>query len=207
MTRGDAQLLAHQIDTGHHFRHGMFDLDPRIHLNEVKTPVFIEEFERTGAAIADVDARIHTDLADFGTLLGSDAVGGGLFDHFLMAALHRTVALTQMDGMTLTVRKHLDLNVARVFKEFFHVDHVIAEGGLGLGLRGLDGIDQCRCRVHHAHATTATTTGGFDDDGITDLLGDAMSLGFVIAQGATATGHARYTGGLHGTNRFDLVAH
>src|SRR5205814_9140873 len=35
LTRGDADLLAHQVDARDHLGDGVLDLDPRVHLDEV----------------------------------------------------------------------------------------------------------------------------------------------------------------------------
>jgi hypothetical protein len=39
-----------------------------------------------------------------------------------VAALHRAVALAQVDRVAVAVGQHLDLDVARVLQEFLHVD-------------------------------------------------------------------------------------
>ena len=63
-----------------------------------------------------------------------DAGRRRFLDHLLVAALHRAVAFAEVDRVALAVGQHLDLDVARVLEEFLHVDHVVAERGLGFGL-------------------------------------------------------------------------
>jgi hypothetical protein len=130
-----------------------------------------------------------------------------LLDHLLVAALHGAVALAQVDGVALAVGQHLDLDVARVLQEFLHVDHVVAERGLGLGLRGLDGGHQRRRLAHDAHAAPAAAAGGLDDHRVADLLAEAQALGLVVADRAAGARHAGHAGVLHGADRLDLVAH
>ena len=60
-----------------------------------------------------------------------------LLPDLLVAALQRAVALAEMDGLAGAVAEHLDLDVARLLEIFLDVDGVVAEGGLGLGARGL----------------------------------------------------------------------
>ena len=55
-----------------------------------------------------------------------------------MAALHRAIALAEMDGIALAIGQHLDFHMARIFQKFFHVDHVVVERGLGFLLSGGD---------------------------------------------------------------------
>ena len=57
-----------------------------------------------------------------------------------MAALHGAVTFTQVHGMTGTVRQDLNLDVARVIQEFFHVDGGIVESGTGLGAGQVDRV-------------------------------------------------------------------
>src|SRR6266702_3864835 len=55
LTAGKPDHLAHEVDAGDHLRHGMLDLDARVHLQEVEfvTAVVVEIFERSGTAIVD----------------------------------------------------------------------------------------------------------------------------------------------------------
>src|SRR5690348_386102 len=207
LAAGDQQLLAHQVHAGDEFGHRVLDLDAGVHLDEVEAAVLEQELERAGAAVADADAGIHADLADLCAQLRRDARRRSLFDHFLVAALHRAIAFAQVDRIALAVGQHLDLHVARVLQEFLHVHHVVAEGRLGLLLRHGDGIAQVRLGAHHAHAAPAAAAGRLDDDRIADVAGDADVFLDAVAQRATRAGHARHAGGLHRLDRLDLVAH
>src|SRR5207245_8667791 len=95
---------------------------------------FIEEFECTGAAIADLAARFGGALADSQYRTGRDARRARFLDDFLMAALHRAIALEQVDRVLVLVGKHLDLDMARIGEKLFEVDGRVAERGLRLGL-------------------------------------------------------------------------
>jgi hypothetical protein len=52
---GHADLFLHDVDAGDQFGHRVFDLDPRVHFDEIELAVFVEEFEGAGATV--VDAR------------------------------------------------------------------------------------------------------------------------------------------------------
>ena len=86
-----------------------------------------------------------------------------------MAALHGAIAFAQMDGVAVFVGQHLNLYVARVAEEFFHVDHGVAEGRGRLALGQLHGLDQVRFGMHHAHAAPAATTRRLDDHRVADV--------------------------------------
>ena len=54
LSRGDADLRAHQIDARHHLGDGMLHLDAGIDFNEVEIALFIhQEFDRSRVAVAD----------------------------------------------------------------------------------------------------------------------------------------------------------
>src|SRR5690606_6098546 len=174
---------------------------------EVEAAVLVQELERARAAVADADAGLGADLADLGALLGGDARRRRFLDHLLVAALHRAVALAQVDGVALAIGQHLDLHVARILQVLLHVDLAVAEGGLGLGLGGLDGGLQRGLGVDHAHAAAAAAAGGLDDHRVADLAGDPGVGDDVVAQRAAGAGHAGHARGLHRADRLHLVAH
>ena len=61
---------------------------------------------------------------------------GRFLDELLMPALDRALALPEVDEVAVGVAEHLDLDVPRLFHEFFDEDPVVAEGCLGLGAAG-----------------------------------------------------------------------
>ena len=61
--RGDGQLLLDDIDAGHHLGHGMFDLQPGVHLQEVEVARAIEqELDGAGVAVAHRLCGAHRHL-------------------------------------------------------------------------------------------------------------------------------------------------
>src|SRR3546814_18579519 len=91
----------------------MFDLDARVHLDEIETAIFVQEFEGAGAAVADAFARLDAETADFGALFVGDARRRRFLDDFLVAALHRAIAFAEMAGIALTIGQPMELDVAR----------------------------------------------------------------------------------------------
>src|SRR3546814_3022835 len=84
----------------------MLDLHAGVHLDEVEAPVLVQELERAGAAVADAHAGFGADLADLGPLFVGDAGRGRFLHDLLVAALHRTVALAQVDRVALRSEEH-----------------------------------------------------------------------------------------------------
>ena len=62
--RGDADLLLNDIDTGHHLGDRMLDLNARVHLDEKKLAVLVQEFERACTAVAELAAGLNTAFPD-----------------------------------------------------------------------------------------------------------------------------------------------
>src|SRR5690606_41035180 len=119
-------------------------------------------------AIADAAARLDAQLAHLAALRFGDAGRRRFLDDLLVTALHRAVALAQMDRVAVAVREHLKLDVPRMVEEFLHVDLVVAEGGTRLVARDRDRIQQGGLAVHDAHASAAPAAGRFDDHGIAE---------------------------------------
>jgi hypothetical protein len=59
-----------------------------------------------------------------------------------MAALQRTIALAEMNGVALTIAEHLQFNMPRLFEIFFQINSIVAERGFRFGLRGLNRVDE-----------------------------------------------------------------
>jgi hypothetical protein len=53
-------------------------------------------------------------------------------DDFLVAPLHRAVALEQVYDIAVRVAENLNLDVTRALDEFLEIDLIVAECGLGL---------------------------------------------------------------------------
>src|SRR5678815_3036894 len=98
LPRGDADLLLHQIDPGEHLGDRMLDLDSGIHLHEIERSVLVEEhLDRAGADVVDRLRAGDCGVAHRLSELGRHGGARRLFDQLLMAALHRAIALTQVD--------------------------------------------------------------------------------------------------------------
>ena len=123
-----------------------------------------------------------------------------------MAPLQGAVALAQMDGVALAVAEHLNLDVARLRQVLLEVDAVVAEGGLGLRARRLDGDVQVLGRARDLHAAPAAAGRGLDQHGEAHLLGDLHRLR-LVGDGAVRARHDRNAEPLGRLLGLDLVAH
>ena len=134
--RGDADLLAHEVEAGDHLGHGMLDLEARVHLDEIELAVLVEEFDGADAEIAELAHRAGDDAPISARAAALRAGEGASSQDLLVAALQRAVALAEMDDVAVAVGEHLDFDVARLLEIFLDVDGVVAERGLGFGAGG-----------------------------------------------------------------------
>ncbi len=171
---GDPDLRLDDVDAGHLLGDGVLDLDARIDLDEV-------EFAGVG---------IHQELdgAGAGIVRGvgdGDGVGGQLLplpgveigrgralDDLLVAALHRAVALEEMDDRAVLVGEDLHLDMAGALDQLLEIDLVAAEGGLGLAPRRVDVVEETGLVADHPHAAAAAAPRRLEHQRVADLGGE-----------------------------------
>src|SRR5260370_9247893 len=76
----------------------------------------------------------------------------------------------------MLVAQHLEFNVARMFKEFFHVDVRRAKGLLRFAPLRLVRGQQLVLSAHNTHSTAAATGGPLPNQRIPDTSGFARKL-------------------------------
>ena len=207
LARSHHDLGLDDVNAGDPLRDRVLDLHAGVHLNEIELAVFVQKLERARTAVTDLLDGRHTALADLFDELARNAWCRRFFNDFLVAALHGAVALAQPDRILVLVGHDLNLDVARVLQELFHVDRRVAEGRTGFGLGGLHRMNQRRLGVHHAHAAPTAAARRLDDHRVADGLGRALDDDRVIGQSAFGAGHAGHAGLDHGLLGRDLVAH
>jgi hypothetical protein len=115
----DLDLHPHEVEPGDHLRHRVLHLQARVHLEEVEiAPRVHEELDRAGAAVAHGLRRAHGHLAHRRAQPLVENAARALLDDLLLAALHRALALPEVDGVPVLVGEHLDLDVARLVENF-----------------------------------------------------------------------------------------
>src|SRR5208337_4012044 len=202
----DLDLLVDDVDAGDHLGHRMFDLDARVHLDEVELALLVEKLDRPGADVAELRHGAGHHAADLFALFGVERGGGAFLPHFLVTALQRAVALSEVDGAALSVAEHLELDVARLGEVFFQVERVVAESVLGFDPCGAQRVAQLVRVGRDLHAAPSASGGRLDDDRIADLASDLQRFRFV-ADRAVRPGNAGDAEPRRGAPRLDLVAH
>ena len=123
-----AQLPFDQISASNHFRYWMLDLQARIHFHEIETAVLIgNELHRTGTDITDRLRSSDSGFTHRATALCRHAGCWRFFEYFLMAALHRAIALEQIHALPMTVGEDLNFNVAWPAQILFDQHAVVAK--------------------------------------------------------------------------------
>src|SRR5581483_4933951 len=134
----DQDLALYQINVCDHLSDGMFNLDARVHLDEVELAVLVhQKFDGAGVDVADVGERAAEHLADFFAELWRDLRGRGFFEQLLMAALNTALALTQTGNGAVLVGENLEFDVAGMLDVLLHVKVAVAKRSGCFGLRGI----------------------------------------------------------------------
>ncbi len=123
-----------------------------------------------------------------------------------MAALQRTVALVEMNGVAVPVCKDLHLNMARRVDIFLDQDALVAESGLGLAHGGAKCSVEIGMLVDAAHALAAAAGDRLDQNRIADLIGFLLEE-FRLLHLAMETRHHRHAGLFHQRLGAILQAH
>ena len=183
----------------------MFDLDPRVHLDEVELAAGIdEELERTDVAVAASDRGIDRAARDLLAQLLADRRGRRLLDHLLIAALDRAFTLSEADAAPVLVDGDLRFDVTHALEAALDVEARVTEGRLGLRARLVPQPLKLLRSGHLAHAATAAAGARLQHHRITDGLRDAQRLGHRLDRTVGTRDH-RQAELLHRVARRDLV--
>ena len=177
LARGDPDLLAHEIEAGDQLGHRVLDLEARVHLHEVEAAVGVEQvLHRADVRVADrLDRLDRRGLHLLARRLGQRGARR-LFDHLLVAALDRALALAEVRVVAVLVADDLDLDVARLLAVPLHEHLGIAERGLRLGAAHRPRLEQLLLLVDDLHAATTAAGARLEDHGEADALGRLEQL-------------------------------
>ncbi len=205
-TRRDADLFAHDIDAGNHLGHRMFDLEARVHFDEIKFLVLVQKFHGAGIAVAQRGDGIAHEFADFRPLDGIERRRPRFLQHLLVVSLQRAVAFTKMDRIAVIIGEHLHLDMARPGEILFQVNRIAAEMDLGLVAGKGNRFAETGRAFHDLHAASAAAGRRLDQHRVADVFGKAE--GFLdISQRVVGSRHHGYAEFLHLRLRRQLVAH
>ena len=156
-----------QIEVGAGLGHRMFYLQPRVDLHECKFTgvTVVQKLDRTRIAVAGFQAKPGRRGFDAVLLLGGQYRRRGFLDQLLITALHRTVAYADRPYVTVGIRNHLDLDMARALDQALHEHRAVAETLQRFRARGRVSLVELVHGTHRAYAPAAAAGGGFDHQG------------------------------------------
>src|SRR6267378_934367 len=185
----------------------MLNLDAGVHFHEVERLVLVEQhLDGAGADVVDRLRALHRRVAHSVAQILVERGTRSFLDELLVTALHRAIALSQMDDVAVTITHDLELDVPRAVQILLDVDLAVAERGKRFGARELEGAPEIVGVGRDAHSLAAATGRGLDDHGEANLARKLES--FVgILYGARGAGNDRDLDVLHRFPRGRLVAH
>ena len=207
MAVGQQDLAADHVDAGDHLGDGVLDLDARIDLDEVEAPAVDvdQELHRAGRAIAHRSAQTDRGVADpLSDLLGEVRARRNL-DHLLVTALHRAVALPEMDEVAVRVAENLHFDVLGPRDVALEEDVGLTERRRGFAPRLGDLLGQVPGPLDRPDPAAAAAKAGLDHQRVSDPLSDGRDV-IVLAEGRLGAGHRRHADRMREPPRGDFVA-
>ena len=149
----------------------MLDLEPSIDFQEIEVAVLIQQ-ELDGSGIGVTGGLRHCDgrLGQPCPKRGTDNRGRRLLDHFLVAALNRTLAFDERTHVAVMVGEDLNLDVTGAQQATLEIERRVAECGGGFRAREPDGARESIGARHDAHPFAAASGNGFHEQGIPDSI-------------------------------------
>ena len=192
----------------------MLDLQARIHFHEkelhgfrlVVAALLDDEFHRPRAHVVDGTRCRNRRCAHLRAQGFCHAGGGSFFQHLLVAALHRTIALEQMQVIAMAVAKNLYLDMARALHIFFNQHRAVAKAAYRLALATRQRSGKVARALDDAHTLAAAARAGLDQNGIAHAVSLALQERRVLV-GTVVAGHQRHTGARHQSLGLRLQAH
>ena len=123
-----------------------------------------------------------------------------------MPALHRAIALAEMDHVAVRVAEHLDFDMPRIDDGALQEQAIVAEGVLGFRARGPQRSGERVSLRDEPHAASATAGSRLHHHGKSEACGFLRKprVGLVLI---LIAGHAGHAGGNHAVFGFRFVAH
>ena len=189
---GNTDLLFDEVNACDPLCYRMLHLDTGIHFHKIKTPcLFKQELDSSGVHVSRCFCRIYRRFPHFLTQCITHNGTRRFFNQFLMISLDRTVPLSQMDYMTVIVRKNLELNMLRMLHKMFQIHRIIAKSCHRFLLGCHKSIFQFILMISHTHAFATAAKGRLDNYRIPHFFCNGQCF-FCMIQGFLASRDHRY---------------
>src|SRR5262249_6816714 len=158
-----ADHLRHEVEAGHELGHGVLDLEPRIHLEEVEVLLRIDdELDGARGLVADGGRKRYRLPSHGSARLVVEEGARRFLDDLLVPALDRAFALAQVDDVAVPVGEDLDLDMPRVFDELLDEYAVVGEARPRLARRRAEALAHLAVVAGDAHALAAAASRRLD---------------------------------------------
>ena len=172
----DANHPVDQVHTTHFLGDAMFDLQARVHFQEIelRRVGVVHKFNRARRTIADGLAQLDRRSLKLRTHRIGESGCRGLFDDLLVATLHRAVALAQCHHAAFAITEELYFDVPRTRDELLEEDAGVLEVVGRQALDRLESLGEFRGGGALLHADATTAGGALEHHRIADARGLAQ---------------------------------
>ena len=202
---GNPNLLADQIHSRHHFGDGVLDLNARVHFKEEEARIGDETLDRADRIVADRLRRSHGRGAHFPAQVGGEPCRCFL-PEFLVAALERTIALSDVEYGAVLVGENLQFDVLRIIQVALGVDRRVLEVCFRFAARRFERRFKLGVVVRDLQSLAAAAARSLKRERVAVTSCRAARV-FEIFDRREAAGNDRHVGFLHRGPRTQLVPH
>jgi hypothetical protein len=163
---GHFDLKPDQVDAGHEFGHRMLHLNARVDLDKVEVAGRRQQkLDGSGVGVADGATQRDRCVAHAPAQVVIERGRRTFLNDLLMAALHRAVALEQVDQVAVMIGENLKLDVPRAFDIALDEQRAVAEGAFRFATGCIQRFGKLAARGNDAHAAPAAARRGLDEYG------------------------------------------
>src|SRR5438876_731272 len=137
----------------------MLDLQAGVHFQEVEVGILVDqELDGAQTLVPDRGEPGASDATHLGAVARVEHRRWALFDHFLVASLDAALPFAEVDNITLTVGRYLNLDVVAALDQPLQVQATLTRMRLRLPLGDQEGarkLVRIMCDPHPAPASTS----------------------------------------------------
>ncbi len=166
----DVKLQLDEIESGRQLRDGVFDLQPRVDLEEGEALArrLVQELDGAGVGVAGERRQADSGGAQVGVLLRRQRDAVRLLDHLLVATLQAAITNTGGPHRSVLVGDQLHLDVAGAGDHGLEEHGGVAERVSAFRPGALEGGGELVGLVDAADAAASTTGSGLDHQRVAD---------------------------------------
>ena len=205
LTCGNSNLPFHEVQPRHAFRNRMFDLEARVHFDEVE-PIVVcqEELDRSGVLVADCGGSFTGCPGEPGAHRRIETGGRRLLDHLLMSPLQGAVALEQVDRAAVAVGEDLHFDMAGRRHQLLDQEATVPEGGFRLARCRVERLAQFGFGIDAPQSPATAARHGLDQHRVAERTTPLGNIGDRLYRKSRKH---RNPGALHAASRRILVSH